>query len=63
MRWCRSCVLPDTRPNLRIGPDGICNACASHAGKPRIDWAARRRLLGDVAAAARERGGKAAGTA
>lgn len=42
MKWCRSCVLPDTRPNLVIGPDGICNACASHGTKRDIDWNARR---------------------
>ena len=44
-RYCRSCVLPDTRPNLKIGPDGICNACAAHATKPAIDWSARERAF------------------
>jgi len=29
VKWCRSCVLPDSRPNLRIEPDGRCNACHS----------------------------------
>ena len=41
MRWCRSCVLPDTRPNLTLGANGICNACASHSTKRDIDWSAR----------------------
>jgi N-acetyl sugar amidotransferase len=48
-RYCATCVLPDTRPNLRLGPDGICNACATHASRPAIDWTAReadfRRLV------------------
>ena len=44
-RYCRSCVLPDTRPNLKLGPDGICNACAAHATKPKIDWPARERAF------------------
>jgi hypothetical protein len=35
-------VLPDTRPNLTIGPDGICNACASHQTKRDIDWPQRK---------------------
>ncbi|MCA1999321.1 MAG: N-acetyl sugar amidotransferase [Hyphomicrobiales bacterium] len=54
MIWCRSCVLPDTRPNLRIAEDGVCNACRAHGTKRRIDWAARRRQLEAVAASARQ---------
>lgn len=52
MKWCRSCILPDTRPNLVIGPDGICNACRNHATKRDIDWPARAAQLKDVARAA-----------
>ena len=25
--WCKKCVLPNTRPNLKINKFGICNAC------------------------------------
>lgn len=53
MKWCRACLLPDTRPNLAIGADGICNACHSHATKANIDWPARRRQLDSVVAAAK----------
>jgi N-acetyl sugar amidotransferase len=53
LNWCRRCILPDTRPHLRIGPDGVCNACVAHAGKAAIDWDARYRRLQAVAAAAR----------
>ena len=41
MKWCARCVLPDTRPNLSIGANGICNACAAHGQRRTIDWAAR----------------------
>jgi N-acetyl sugar amidotransferase len=50
MKWCHSCVLPDTRPNLVIGADGICNACKNHGSKPAIDWAARQVQLGAMVA-------------
>lgn len=53
MKWCASCVLPDTRPNLSIGADGRCNACATHAGRRGIDWAARSAAFRDVVAAAK----------
>lgn len=45
MKWCRACILPDTRPNLVIGIDGICNACKNHGTKPSIDWVDRREQL------------------
>ena len=41
MKYCARCILPDSRPNLTIGPDGICNACRSHGTRPDIDWPAR----------------------
>lgn len=57
MKWCRSCVLPDSRPNLVIGPDGVCSACASHGIKRTIDWDARaqafRRVVADAKARSR----------
>ena len=54
MRYCRACVLSDTRPNLTLDAQGICNACRMHASKPDIDWVAReqtfRRLVDSVRA-------------
>ena len=41
MKWCQNCVLPDTRPNLEVGNDGICSACSSHNRRKEIDWSAR----------------------
>lgn len=55
MKWCQTCVLPDTRPNLFIDLDGLCNACKSHAGKPAIDWDYRRRQLESVVESAKWR--------
>lgn len=55
MRWCARCVLPDTRPNLVIGADGVCNACRAHESRRQIDWAARERQFRDVVAHARSR--------
>ena len=43
MRWCAKCVLPDTRPNLLILDDGVCNACHGHKVKQDIDWGSRGR--------------------
>src|SRR5262249_2285031 len=48
VRWCCSCILPDTRPNLVIGADGVCTACRNHGTKQAIDWAARAAALDDI---------------
>lgn len=55
MRWCQSCVLPDTRPSLVIGGDGVCNACAASRIRAGIDWNARRRALEEIAESAKAR--------
>lgn len=57
MRWCSSCVLPDTRPNLRIESDGRCNACHVHGTKPEINWDQRERDFRDVVEHAKSRSG------
>ncbi len=44
MKYCTRCVLPDTRPNLVIEEDGVCNACRSHGTRPEIDWQHREQL-------------------
>ena len=45
MRYCAACVLPDSRPNLRLDDNGICQACRSHARRVEIDWTARERAF------------------
>lgn len=48
MNYCVRCILPDTRPNIRLGTDGVCNACSSHATKKYIQWTKREMLFRDV---------------
>jgi len=48
MNYCKSCILPDSRPNLSIGDDGVCNACRSHATKKEIDWKEREVSFKEV---------------
>ena len=45
MKFCKSCILPDTRPNLIIDEDGICNACNFHKLKKKINWVERKKRL------------------
>jgi N-acetyl sugar amidotransferase len=53
MNYCRVCILPDTRPNLKIDADGNCNCPASTKARP-VNWkqrkAAWRKLVQEVRA-------------
>lgn len=55
MQWCQRCILPDTRPNLRLDRDGVCNACRALEVKRAIDWRARAEQLDDVVRATKAR--------
>jgi N-acetyl sugar amidotransferase len=55
VKYCSRCILPDTRPNLEIGADGVCNACRAHESRASIDWQRRERAFREVAAHASSR--------
>lgn len=48
MKWCLNCVLPDTRPNIKLDSRGICNACRNHKTKSEINWEKRHSQLLDL---------------
>ena len=41
MKYCKKCVMPDTRPGITFNEEGVCSACQSHERKKKIDWDAR----------------------
>ncbi len=56
MRYCRNCILPDTRPGIRINGDRICTGCEGHAEKAHaINWEERQRDFEIVVANAKRR--------
>ncbi len=55
MKYCRNCVLPDTRPHLFFDNEGICNACRTSSTKPTINWEARSRKLRELVTYAKSR--------
>jgi len=54
MKYCRVCVTPSTRPNIRFDAGGVCNR-ATQAEKQAIDWAAREASFRQVVAHAQSR--------
>ena len=41
MKYCKKCVMPDTRPGISFDENGICCGCINHAKKAGIDYEAR----------------------
>ena len=48
IRYCRRCVLPETKPDLFIDEEGICSACRYYERRPDTDWNLRQREFMDV---------------
>ena len=42
MKYCKTCVYPDTKPGLEFDKNGICSACNNNELKFSIDWKARK---------------------
>lgn len=55
MKYCTRCIIPATRPNIEIGPDGVCNACQAHASRTDIDWQQRETAFRSVVEHAKSR--------
>ena len=45
LTFCKRCVMPDTKPDLHLDQDGICNACRSFEYRKEIDWGQRYQEL------------------
>ena len=45
IRYCTRCVMPETKLDLYIDEDGVCNACRSYENRRKIDWNKRKEEL------------------
>ena len=46
MKYCKNCILPDTRPNIILDENGICNACNQFNNqKLKINWKRREEKI------------------
>ena len=48
MKYCKRCILPDTRPGLIIDSKGICSACKADDYKKTINWSKRKKQLDSI---------------
>ena len=45
IRYCKKCIIPETRPHTEIAQDGICSGCKYFEQRKNIDWAKRKAEL------------------
>ena len=45
MRYCKKCVMPDTRPGIKFDAEGVCYACKAAEKKKHINWEKRMEEL------------------
>src|SRR5690242_11250407 len=45
MRYCKRCVMPDTKPGVTFSAEGVCSACQAVERKASVDWEARANAL------------------
>lgn len=50
MKYCSRCLQPDTRPNTKFTPQGICPACDYFERLQEVDWQERYEILEDLLA-------------
>lgn len=44
VKFCKKCVMPDTKPDLHFDEEGVCDACRSQEAKnQKINWKAREQ--------------------
>ena len=48
MKFCKKCVMPDTRPGIVFDKEGVCSACRTYENRANIDWKARYRELEEL---------------
>jgi N-acetyl sugar amidotransferase len=48
MKYCKRCVMPDTRPGITFNEEGICQACLNHERRKNVDWTKRLSELKEL---------------
>lgn len=45
INYCKTCVMPDTKPDLQLDHEGVCSACRNFNDRKNVDWDARHNEL------------------
>ncbi|MHB2168632.1 N-acetyl sugar amidotransferase [Alsobacter sp. R-9] len=48
LRYCTSCLYPETKPDLWFDDAGTCSACIAFRNRPAVDWASREQQFKSI---------------
>ena len=48
IKYCKRCIMPETKPDLFIDDEGICSGCRYYEQRTEIDWEKRRNELNQI---------------
>jgi N-acetyl sugar amidotransferase len=57
IRYCRRCVMPETKPDLGFDDEGVCSACRNFAARVDVNWDRRKEELVEILERYRSRDG------
>lgn len=43
MKYCKNCLMPDTRPGITFEDDGVCAPCHNYAKQKETNWEKRKK--------------------
>lgn len=50
MKYCKKCVMPDTKPDFFLDSEGVCCACRNYENRKEIDWNLRKEQFLNIIA-------------
>ena len=45
LKYCKKCLIPDSKPDIHFDQEGVCNACRNFEIRKKVDWTARKSEL------------------
>ena len=48
LKYCISCLIPDSKPDISFNENGMCNACTNFFNRKEINWELRKKELLDI---------------
>ena len=42
IKFCKRCIMPSTKPDLKFAEDGICQGCKAYENRKKVDWSKRK---------------------
>ena len=45
IKYCKRCIMPETKPDFGIGDKGICSGCLYYENRSDVNWDNRRNEL------------------